>query len=109
MKLLANMLVPVLFLLGSIFAYITLSDSLKSDDVVHQEFITNLERQIAKNPTKALAHGLHLELKAQKHLQESETQFLSALRLFLVEGAISLFILSLFWQFYVHRKINENS
>ncbi len=109
MKLLANMVVPVVFLLGSIFAYMTLSGSLESDDVAHQEFITSLEGQIAKNPTKAHTRGLHVELKAQKHLQESEAQFLSAMRHFLVEGAFGLFILSLAWQFYIHRQINENS
>ena len=41
-----------------------LSDSLKSDDLVHQEFISKLEVQIAQDPTKVRAIGLYLQLKA---------------------------------------------
>ena len=109
MKLLANMVVPAVFLIASLFAYLVLSTSLRDDDVMHQEFVQKLEQQVAENPVKAKSQGLHLQFKAQMHLQKSETQFISALRSFLVEGAIALFILSLSWQFYIHHKTNGNS
>lgn len=109
MKLLANMVVPVAFLIASLFAYSVLSTSFKDDDSMQQELILKLEQEIAENPVKAQSQGLHLQLKAQVHLQESEELFLSALRSFLVEGAIALFILSLSWQFYIHHKTNGNS
>jgi len=109
MKLLANMLVPVAFLIASLFAYSVLSTSLRDDDSMHQKLMQKLERQIAENPVKAQSQGLHLQLKAQVHLQKSEGLFLSALRSFLVEGAIALFMLSLSWQLYIHHKSNGNS
>ncbi|MGY8871232.1 MAG: hypothetical protein ACKVJE_12400 [Pseudomonadales bacterium] len=109
MKLLANMAVPVAFLMASIFAYLVLSNSLKSDDLKHEGLIVKLEEQIAQDPIKARVLGLHLQLKAQKHLQESESQLLLAMWQLLVEGAIALFLLSLSWQYYVHHKTNGNS
>ena len=109
MKLLANMAVPVAFLIASIFAYLVLANSLKSGDLKHEDLIVKLEEKIAQDPIKARALGLHLQLKVQKHLQESENKLLLAMRQLLVEGAIALFLLSLSWQYYVHHKTNGNS
>ncbi|WP_415894561.1 hypothetical protein ACMXYQ_08945 [Neptuniibacter sp. PT34_22] len=109
MKLLANMVVPIAFLIASLFAYSVLSTSLRDGDSMQQELMQKLEQQITENPVKAQSEGLHLQLKAQTQLQESEELFLSALRSFLVEGAIALFMLSLAWQFYIHHKTNGNS
>jgi|GEM_PF-1823614 len=104
MKLLANMVVPLAFLIASVFAYLVLSSPLKNDGQKHAELIFKLEEQISQDPIKARSIGLHLQLKTQKYLQKSDNKLLSAMWQLLVEGAIALFLLSLSWQYYIHQK-----
>ncbi len=108
-QLMANMLVPLIFLLGSFVVYSVIYGSLSGSIESAPEMINRIEQGIAENPELAAMCGLGYQLTAEKDLLQSNMKLLSALRSFLVEGAIGLFLVSLAWQLYVHKKFRKNS
>lgn len=108
-QLIANMLVPAIFLLSSFVVYSLISGSLSSKVEFTPDLISQIEQGIVENPELAAKCGLEYQLAVQKSLLQSDMQLLSALRNFLVEGAIGLFLVSLTWQVYVHAKLRQNS
>ena len=108
-QLMANMLVPLIFLLSSFVVYWLITDSLSSTIESAPRMISQIEQGIAENPELAAKCGFGYQLMAEKDLLQSNMKLLSALKSFLVEGAIGLFLVSLAWQLYVHTKLRKYS
>lgn len=106
-QLMAHMVVPLMFLLGSFFVYAMASHALSPSIEQGPERIEKYALAIEQNPERAASCGMDYILEADKNLLASEQQLLSGLRGFLVEGAIGLFLMSLAWQYYVHTKLRS--
>ena len=103
------MAAPLAFLLGSLFVYSMLSDALSSSEPRGDSVISKLEHAMVESPERAASCGLGFQLEAAKNLKDSKLHLLSALRHFLVEGAIGLFLVSFGWQVYLHKKLRGTS
>ena len=106
-KILLHSMIPILILSCSLSTYY-LSSQVLRELISDEGRINKIETMIIEKPARAGECGVHFYLESEKMLNSALLNLQVALKGFLVNGAIVLFLIAIIREYYIFKITNKS-